>query len=416
LGVTIEIDLDWALTLSSGTAMAGGFMPKFVKQAIGAALLLVLTAGLDVRGAEPIRIVLIEDALPEQHGEAGFRLGLEVATVSALAAAGRPLAVTIVTAGNDPAAQLRAAYGEGKADIAIGLAGSEATLAMAPEAAAARRVLMVAAASAEAITGAARNRYVFRTAASDGQIALAAVLAFARPQQNLMVAAPDTADGRAAAATFKTLLAQRQPGTFFVGTWLLPESGEGLLEAAREQYEGLHYLHEARTLVLLGDVKPALLGLLLAADPGHSGVRIALAGALDPAAPPPTAPLDGVTPYHDALLHNPLNERLVTAWQQRFGARPDGAAADGMSAALALVAALDKADTAEGEALATALEGLHFPSPKGEMVLRAADHQAMQAIEAFHAEPQKGMAGSSLTLIREFTPADLAPADRAGGG
>jgi branched-chain amino acid transport system substrate-binding protein len=373
-----------------------------VNRAMAGAALLLAVSHADATAAAPIRIVLVEDdtgAAGARHGEAGFRFGLEVATASTQTAASRPLVLAVTALGGDPAARLRAAYGEGKADIVVSLAGAAATRAMLPEAAAAHRILLVAAATAEDITGAASNRYVFRTAASDREIVRAAVLAYARPQQNLMVAAPDTPAGHAAAETVKAVLEERQTGAFFVGIWTLPTGGEGLLDIARAQYDGLHNLHEARTLVVLGPTPPALLDPLIAADPGHYGVRIALAGALDPEAPPDAA-LDGLTPYHHALSHNKLNDRLVRAWQQRFQAHPDGAAADGMSAALALVAAIKAAGSAEGDALVAALEGLHVQSPKGELVLRTRDHQATQAIAEYHSETSP--AGTTITLIREL--------------
>jgi branched-chain amino acid transport system substrate-binding protein len=165
------------------------------------------TAGRPVC-AEPIRIALIMDGSAEQgsaarHGEQGFRLGLEYATQGTLRVGTRAIELAVADDGGDAqraASLLAAAYRTGEAALAVAAGSSASAFAMLPVAADAGRILLVAHAAADAITGGAGNRYVFRTAISASQAAMAGALAIGRPELNLSVVAPDTLDGHDAVA------------------------------------------------------------------------------------------------------------------------------------------------------------------------------------------------------------------------
>ena len=75
---------------------------------------------------------------------------------------------------------------------------------------------------------------------------------------------------------------------------------------------------------------------------------------------------------------------------ERYNAAPDFFTAQGFSQAMAITAAIREADgSTDTEALIDAFEGLVFETPKGKMVLRDEDHQAMQEMYHFRIEVEK---------------------------
>src|SRR5579875_1915922 len=380
-------------------------------------LALAIAAASNSARADTLRIALIEDRSPA-HAEAarrsedGFRLGLDYATRGTRRVHGRALALRILDDRGDPAASARL-LAEAYRDRSVALAGgAAATLAMLPVAARLRRVLLVAHAEADAITGSAGNRYVFRTAADASQMAIAAALALARPELNLAVLAPDTGDGHGAVEALKAALRRRAQGAFFIAAYFLPLDRAEIGRRVAAQFEALHDLHGAKTLLAIWPGSAPPIAAIAATDPGRFGIRLALCGALDPQAPPPTE-LDGVTSYFYSLPSNPVNAWLVARWAERFHTRPDGIAAEAMTAAIAAVAALARAPSAESDALVAALEGLRFRGPKGQLVIRPQDHQALQPLYQFRIEA--GRSPAAPELVRTIEPAEMRlPLGRSG--
>jgi len=380
--------------------------------------LLTGAAGAAAAAPEPVRVAVIEErsgtpALGALHAEEGFRLGLDYATHGTVTVHGRPILLAAIEGRGeaDAASLLIAAFGNGKADLAVAIGSSEAALAMLPVTATFKRILLVAQAPASALTGEKRSRYVFRTAASADQWALAEVLALARPELNFFVAAQDTLDGRDAVDALKAAWRRHANGAFLIGSRLVPPRTADFGDAVSAEYEALHDLHGAKTLLTAWNAPDPPTRALAATDPGRLGIRLALANDLDPNAPPPEAALDGVASYFDGMPRNRVNDWLISAWRHRYRERPDGAAAEGMTAALALVAALRAAPSAETEALVATMEGLRFETPKGEMIFRKEDHQALQAMYQFRTEPRpvSGAAPRPPELVHAFTIPEIAP-------
>jgi branched-chain amino acid transport system substrate-binding protein len=78
-----------------------------------------------------------------------------------------------------------------------------------------------------------------------------------------------------------------------------------------------------------------------------------------------------------------------------------------MSAGIAVVEALKKAGSTDSEALIKAMEGMHFMTPKGEMVFRVEDHQALQSMYAFKIKSQPDVAWGIPEMTRELTWKDM---------
>jgi branched-chain amino acid transport system substrate-binding protein len=236
---------------------------------------------------------------------------------------------------------------------------------------------------------------------------MAGALAIGRPELNLSVVAPDTLDGHDAVAALRAALEQPPSGVFFISAYFLPPRSGDIGTAVSAHYDDLHGLHGASTLLTLwGGFAPPI-DAIAATNPGRFGIRLGVIGALDANPPPGRAcpAFEGVTSYFHTLPRNAVNDWLVARWVERFHEYPDGFAAEGMSAALTVIQALAAVPSAETEALIAALAGMRFAAPKGTMMLRREDHQALQPLYQIRCDPQ---AGSSFPmLVREIAAAEI---------
>ena len=340
----------------------------------------IAIAALGTGVAEPLRIALVENAadLEAQHAERGFRLGLDYATKGALSVGGRALEVTVL---DDR--RLAEAFRDSRVELAVSI-----DPAPAPE-------LLWAAVNLQRVLVLARggrpssNPYVFRTAPTSSQLALACVMALGVPELNLFAVAPDSSEGRDDVAALKDALERIPRGVFFAGSRFVRPDEPDVGAAVSSEYDGLHYLHGAKTLLMLWHGRHPPIAEIAATNPGRFGIRLALCGDIDldarPAASAP--PLEGVTSYFYALPDNAANAWLIANAAERAHEKPDAAMADGMAAAIAVVEALAAAPSSESNALTARLEGLSFESPRGRMTIRLEDHQALQSMYQFRIEP-----------------------------
>jgi branched-chain amino acid transport system substrate-binding protein len=353
------------------------------------------TAGLGSASAEPIRIALVENTtdIEARHAERGFRLGLEYATQGALSVAGRGVEVTVLDN-----RQLAEALRDSRVDLVVSLdPAPDPNLLQAAQDI--QHVLVLARGD-----GPSPSRYVFRTAPTSSQLALACVMALGVPELNLFAIAPDTAEGQDAAGALKDALERIPRGVFFAGTKFIRADGPDIAAAISSEYTDWHYLHGAKTLLMLWNGRHPPVAEIAATNPGKFGIRLALCGDIDPDAPltePPPA-LEGVTSYFHALPRNAANDWLVAKADERAHEKPDAAMAEGMAAAIAVVEALATVPL-RADALISRLEGLSFDTPKGRMTIRPEDHQALQSMYRFRVEPPS----MAPQLIREIDSAEI---------
>jgi branched-chain amino acid transport system substrate-binding protein len=118
--------------------------------------------------------------------------------------------------------------------------------------------------------------------------------------------------------------------------------------------------------------------------------------------------MEGATYYYYEIPKNPANDWLVAEHKKRFNAPPDFFTAGGMSAAMAVVAALEKTKGATDAAtLIPAMEGMAFETPKGKMVFRKEDHQALQSMYHFRIKVDPAVAWGIPELVRELKIEDM---------
>jgi branched-chain amino acid transport system substrate-binding protein len=351
--------------------------------------------------AEPIRIAVIEDragssAAQAAHGEQGFKLGLEYATKGTMSVGGRPIELIIYDDRGEPetaAKILGEAYRDDKADLALSVDSSATALALLPVAATNRKILIVAHATADAITASNWNRYIFRTGHNAGQDALASVAAIGRPELNLWALAQDTPDGHDEVVALKAALQRLPSGVFFVSSSFVSSDGVDIGSTVSELLDDFHDLHGAKTLLTIWAGGGTPIDAIAAVDSGRFGIRLAVAGEI----PPDTQPsgsrfaMEGVTSYFYSLPRNAANDWLVAMWRERFHERPDSFAAGGMAAAMAVANALAAAGSTDTEEMISAMEGMSFDTPKGRMTFRKEDHQALQTMYHFRLEPPRGL-------------------------
>src|SRR5260370_36425782 len=111
---------------------------------------------------------------------------------------------------------------------------------------------------------------------------------------------------------------------------------------------------------------------------------------------------EGETYYCYDIPKNPVNDWLVTEHQKRFNAPPDFFTAGGFSAGMAAVAAVTKAKSTDTEKLISAMEGMEFDTPKGKMIFRKEDHQALQSMYHFKVQVDPNLAWAVTEPVRDI--------------
>ena len=76
---------------------------------------------------------------------------------------------------------------------------------------------------------------------------------------------------------------------------------------------------------------------------------------------------------------------------------------------MAAVEGITKAGGTDTEKLISAMEGMVFMTPKGTMIFRKEDHQALQSMFAFRLDIKPDVEWAVPTLLREMSPAETAP-------
>jgi branched-chain amino acid transport system substrate-binding protein len=314
----------------------------------------------------------------------GFMMGLDYATGGTMEVAGRKLVVIEKDDQGKPdvgKSLLAAAYGDDKADIAVGPTSSGVALAMLPVAEEYKKILLVEPAVADSITGDKWNKYIFRTGRNSSQDAIGNAVALDKAGVNIATLAQDYAFGRDGVKAFKDAVKTAR----IVHEEYLPTTTTDFTAGAQRLIDKLKDLPGRKVIFIIwaGAGNPFKIADL---DLKRYGIEIATGGNILPAmAAYKNFPgMEGATYYYFGIPKNPVNEWLVANHYKQFKAPPDFFTAGGMAAGIALVEALKKSngDTATPKLIST-MEGMSFETPKGKMTFRKEDHQAMQDMFAF---------------------------------
>ncbi len=388
------------------------------KQAFTAAAFFALAATLVpassalAQSASEIRIahVFSKTGPLEAYGKqtaVGLMLGLDYATGGTMTVNGKKLVVIEKDDQGKPdvgKSLLSAAYGDDKADIAVGPTSSGVALALLPVAEEYKKILLVEPAVADSITGDKWNKYIFRTGRNSSQDAISNAVALDKAGVSIAILAQDYAFGRDFAKAFKESIKKAK----IVHEEYLPTNTTDFTAGAQRIFDALKD-KPGRKIIFInwaGAGNPFKIADL---NPQRLGIEIATGGNILPAmaAYKQFPGMEGATYYYFANSKSPANNWLITEHYKRFKTPPDFFTAGGMAAGIAVVEAIKKAGGTNTEKLITAMEGMSFETPKGKMTFRKEDHQAMQSMYHFKIKVDPAFPWGVPELVREIKAEEM---------
>ena len=342
--------------------------------------------------------------------ENGLRMGLEYATKNTMTVDGRKIVLITKDDQGKPdlaKAALAEAYQDDKVDLAIGTTASGAALAMLPVAEENKKVLIVEPAVADAITGEKWNRYIFRTGRNSSQDAISNAVAIGKQGVTIATLGQDNAFGRDGVAAFKEALSKT--GATLAVEEYVPPATTDFTAAGQRLFDALKDKPGRKIIWVIWAGGGDPLTKIQDMDPKRYSIELSSGGNILPAlaAYKRLPGLEGATYYYYAIPKNPINEWLVTEHQKRFNAPPDFFTAGGFAAAMAAVTAVQKAKSTDTEKLIAAMEGMEFDTPKGKMMFRKEDHQALQSMYHFRVNVDPNLAWADNELVRELKIEDM---------
>lgn len=378
-------------------------------------LALGLTAPALAQQNKPVKVALIADKTGPLEAYAqqtvrGFTMGLEYATKGTMMVAGRKIEVIEKDSQTKPDVGrnlLSEAYGDDGADLAVGGTSSAVALAMLPVAQDFKKVFIVEPAVADSITGDKWNRYIFRTGRNSSQDAISNALAIGKPGTVIATLAQDYAFGRDGVAAFREAL--KGTGAKLVHEEYAPPATTDFTAPLQRIFDALakEKGHKVLWVIWAGaNPFPAIKAL----NPERLGIEVSTGGNILPAlaAYKDFPGLEGATYYYYDIPKNPVNHWLVTEHEKRFHQPPDFFTCGGMAAAMAVVEALTKTHgSTDTEKLIAAMEGMSFETPKGKMIFRKEDHQALQEMYAFKIKVDPKVAWAIPELTRVIKISDM---------
>lgn len=264
-----------------------------------------------------------------------------------------------------------------KVNVLIGTVNSGATATLQGIARDNKVPLIVAPAAANDITGKDFNEYTFRVSRNNYQDYINLCKYLTTKYKTFVQIAPDYAFGRGGAAS------ARDACTLYGGTFVKDDIFapldtkeftpymEQILNSGADAWivtwAGAGFVPLIQSAKDLGVTEKMGLGASLADNKTVPVFYASMVGQNS-----------GIL-YHYTLPKNAINDFLIEKVQAQAKTPPDLFDADGMNAALAVVAALRKTGgKADAASLVKALEGLEFDGPKGAIKIRAEDHVALQ--------------------------------------
>jgi branched-chain amino acid transport system substrate-binding protein len=386
----------------------------FALAATAAALLaLPLAASAQSKGEVKIAIIASKTGPLEAYAKqtiVGFQMGLEYATGGTMMVAGKKLVVIEKDDQGKPdvgKAQLAAAYGDDKVDIAVGPTASPVALAMLPVAEEYKKILLVEPAVADSITGDKWNKYIFRTGRNSSQDAAANAAALDLAGNNIVTLAQDNAFGRDGVKAFKEYIKKGK----FVHEEFLPAGTADFTAGLQRIVDKLKDQPGKKYVYVYWAGAPSPFSKFAELElKKRYGIEMATGGNILPAMVAYKAypGMEGALYYYFAIPQNPVNQWLVANHYSKFKSPPDFFTAGGMSAAIAVVEALKKtAGDTDTNKLIKTMEGMSFQTPKGLMTFRKEDHQAMQDMYHFRIKDDPAFAWGVPELVREIKASEM---------
>ena len=385
-------------------------MKQMIKLAVAGAL--AFAAGSAYSQAKEIKIAHVYDKTGvleayAKQTQAGLMMGLEYATGGKMEVLGRKIVVIEKDSQFKPdvgKAQLAAAYGDDKVDLAIGPTGSGVALAMLSVAEEYKKILLVEPAVADSITGDKWNRYIFRTGRSSSQDAISNAVALGKANTSIATLAQDYAFGRDGIKAFKDALAGT--GANIVHEEYAPVATSDFTAPAERLFNALKDKPGRKVIFIIwagGGGNPFKLAEL---NPGRFGIRSVHRRQY----PAGACRIQSAARHgrRDLLLlrapKNAVNQWLVSE-HRSVSSRRRISSGGGMSAGIAAVEAskpalpIPKADHGDGRDVVRLTQG--------RMTFRKEDHRAMQSMYHFKIKVDPNVAWAIPELVREIKPEEM---------
>jgi len=264
-----------------------------------------------------------------------------------------------------------------KVDLLVGTVSSGGTATLQGIARDNKKVLIVAPAAANDITGKDFNEYTFRTSRNNYQDFINLCQYLTTKYKKFVQIAPDYSFGRGGAAS------ARDACTKFGGTFVMDD-----IFAPLDTKEFTPYMEQiAKSGAEAWIVTWAGAGFIpmikSAKDVGVTdklamGSSIANNATVAPFYATAVGQNSGIL-YHYTAPKNAINDWLIKEIKARYKEPPDLFDADAMNAAILALAAIKKTNgNTSPDVLIKAMEGLEFDGPKGKVLIRPEDHVAIQ--------------------------------------
>jgi len=385
-------------------------------------------------GDVPIKIGLVQTLtgtfdIYGTQAVTGFKLGLEHATAGTMTVLDRRLEVIVHDDEMNPERAKRLAtrlWEDDKVTLVVGATSEAASESIAALTSSLKKILVVEPGVAppllrmrrpvlplagQAAPATEDRRYVFRNGWTMQQEAMASALTIGKPGAIVAILAQDYPAGRREVAAYREAL--QNLGASVVHEEYEPANATDFTVPIRNIVRTLADGVGSRYLFVtwMGE-HPPYPQLATAGLEQHGITVVTRASGLDALRRLSAAGLRdalGTVPYFYDLPKNPSNAWLVEHHQRRFNKPPDTFTAGGFAAAMAVVAAIRKAGSTKTDDLLHAFEGLEFATPKGQMVLRADNHLALQTFYAVRFGLRPGVPWLAPSLVREVSPEETAP-------
>jgi branched-chain amino acid transport system substrate-binding protein len=388
---------------------------KFLATALLAAGAWTASVGIAAQAADLKIAVIYSKTGPleayAKQTEAGINLGFDYLTGGTMMLDGRKIVLLFKDDQGKPdvaKSLLEQAYADDNVDLAIGTTSSGATLAMLPVAEDAKKILIVEPAVADSITGDKWNRYIFRTSRNSTQDALAGAVALGKGDVSIGMLAQDYAFGHDGVAAFKAALTESHSEAKVVFEEFAPFFTTDFTASAQRLFDALKD-RPGRKIIAILWAGPSPLAKIADLKPERYGIALSPGGNILPAmqAYRPYPGMEGTIYYYYGFPKNPMNDWLVAEHEKRFNMPPDFFTCGGMAVASAVVTAIKKAGGTDTEKLIAAMEGMEFDTPKGKMIFRKEDHQALQSMYIFKVKANGKNEWDLLDLVREIPISEL---------
>jgi len=381
---------------------------------IGALLLMEVNGAV---AAEPIKIANINSlsGILEQFGNQsviGFKMGMEYITNGTMEIGGRPIEIITKDDQGKPALSkqlLTEVYKDLKVDLAVGPTSSGAGVAMVPVPLEFKKILVVEPAVSDDIT-AQGNRYVFKTSRNSSHDAIGNAMVVAKPGVYVATLAQDYTFGRVFVDIFEKACTER--GAKVVHKEFLPMDTQDFTAPAERIIQAMKDLKGKKFVFLTWAGKGNPLAMLhqMKLDTKYE-IELTTGGQIIPGLKG-YKPFEGMQGsayyYHGMVKNNPMNDWLVNEHKKRYkGMPPDFFHCGGFAAATFIGTAIKKAGSADTEKLISAMEGLEWMTPKGKMIMRKQDHQALQSQFHFKLAVQPDVEWAVPELVKVQTIEEL---------